>query len=495
MGLDREVQGRGTRGLHGSMAKGTVAKRSVANARAAWVCALVALVGLAGCAPDGADPMRPDIVLIVIDTLRADHVGIYGSERPTTPHIDALAREGSHYRRAFAQSSWTLPSMTSLLTGLLPHKHRVGRDPEDHKRFGRLAPEIPTLAERLADVGYARGAIMNNTFLAPEFGLARGFDDYDYRGATKWKVRSAEDTVDAALAWTADQDRPYFLVVHFMEPHLFYDPPEDVRGVFTGDGPAPVDVPFGTNRAIARIAAGELAFDAVARDYIEKLYDEEILYVDRAIGRLARGLRDRARWDRTVVVVTADHGEEFFDHGGFEHGHTLYGELVRIPLIVRGPGLARGEVAGVVQHVDVARGILELAGASVDGLAEGIDPFALLREGLDPGDRPSLSENVLYGPPRAAWTDGRQRLQMRLDRKTGEVWTLTRDGLEDARLERPALREASRRLAHELGRVRGGLEAWTPSDGPRLANDEILTQLKALGYVESVEDPGSAESP
>lgn len=447
--------------------------------------ALACLLGAPGCSGSGATPAPPDILLVVVDTLRADHVGIYGSERPTTPNIDALAREGSHYRRAFAQSSWTLPSMTSLLTGLLPHQHRVGRDPDDAKRFGRLAPEVPTLAERLEQVGYARGAIVNNTFLAPEFGLSRGFDEYDYRGATKWKVRSAEETVDAALAWTDAQERPWFLLVHFMEPHLFYDPPASVRGLFTGDGPAPVEVPFGTNESIARIAAGEMLLDAAARDYVEKLYDEEIVYVDRAIGRLVAGLRARPRWDDTVVIVTADHGEEFFDHGGFEHGHTLYGELVRIPLVVRGPGLDRGAVTGVVQHVDLARGILGLAGAPALGLADGIDLFAMLREGRDPGDRPSLSENVLYGPPRASFTDGTRRLQVRLDLETGEVWTLDADGLEEVELERPAGRDAARQLARELGRARGDLEPWKPAEGPRLANDEVLTQLKALGYLES----------
>jgi len=448
---------------------------------------LVACGLLGGCTERPADPARPDILLVVIDTLRADHVGVYGSERPTTPHIDALAGEGSHFRRAYAQSSWTLPSVASLLTGLLPHQHRVGRHPTEARRFGRLAPEIPTLAERLGEAGYARGAIVNNTFLAPEFGLSRGFEDYDYAGATKWRIRSAEDTVDAALEWIDGRDRPWFLLVHFMEPHLYYDPPATVRGTFTGGGKPPVEVPFGADSAIARIASGGLALDAVERDYVEKLYDEEILYVDRAVGRLVDALQSRARWERTVVVVTADHGEEFFDHGGFEHGHTLYGELIRVPLVVRGPGLARGAVDGVVQHVDLARGILGLAGADAEGLAEGVDPFALLRAGEDPGDRPSLSENVLYGPPRAAYTDGRRRLQMRLDRRTGAVWTLTEEGVEAEPLTRPALRDASRELANAMRRARGDLEAWTPRDGPRLDRDELLGQLEALGYVERPE--------
>jgi len=445
------------------------------------------LLALVACSGDGADPGRPDIVLVVVDTLRADHVGVYGSARPTTPHIDALAGEGSYFRRAYAQSSWTLPSMTSLLTGLLPHQHRVGRDPADERLFGRLAPEIPTLAERLGAAGYARAAFVNNTFLAPEFGLARGFEDYDYRGASKAALRSADETVSAAVSWVEGRRRPFFLLVHFMEPHLFYDPPAGVRGTFTGDGPAPVEVPFGSTAAIARLARlarTDAAAGRVQLEYVEALYDEEILSVDRAIGRLVEALRSRSRWDRTVVVVTADHGEELFDHGGFEHGHTLYGELVRVPLVVRGPGLARGAVDGVVQHVDVVRGLLDLAGASTAGVADGIDPFSLLRAGRDPGDRASLAENVLYGPPRATYSDGRLRLQMRLDRNAAEVWRLSDDGLEVERLERPAAAAESRRLARAMSRVRGGLDAWAPAEGTRLANEDILKQLEALGYVQ-----------
>lgn len=453
--------------------------------RGSSLLAAVAVVVVAtSCTEAGpAEDDRPDIVLVVVDTLRADHVGVYGSARPTTPELDALAREGTHYLRAYAQSSWTLPSMTSLLTGLLPHQHRVGRHPTDERRFGRLAPEIPTLAERLGEAGYARAAIVNNTFLAPEFGLSRGFEDYDYRGATKARVRSAEETVDAAAGFVERQDRPFFLLVHFMEPHLFYDPPASVRGTFTGDGPAPVEVPFGSTEGIARLSHGEGAAGRAAREYVERLYDEEILYVDGAIGRLVAALRARPRWDRTVVIVTADHGEEFFDHGGFEHGHTLYGELVRVPLIVRGPGLARGEVAGVVQHADVARGILALAHARADGLADGIDPFAWVRSGRDPGDRPSLSENVLYGPPRVAYTDGRDRLHRRLDRPSGEVFRLSPEGVEAGRLEDTERRAAARRLARALVQARGDLAPWQPTATLRLANDEILGQLEALGYV------------
>ena len=426
---------------------------------------------------------RPNILLIVVDTLRADHVGVYGHSRPTTPAIDALAEAGSFFPQAFAQSSWTLPSMTTILTGLFPHQHRVGRDPSESRLFGRLAPEIPTLAERLAEAGYARAAIVNNTFLAPEFGLARGFETYDYQGATKWRVRSAEESVEVALEWASDQSSPWFLVVHFMEPHLFYDPPESVRGVFTGAEPPPVEVPFGTDSVVAEIRRAGLT--AEERDYVERLYDEEILYVDRAVGRLVDTLQNEPSGKNLVVIVTADHGEEFFDHGGFEHGHTLYGELIRVPLVISGPGLARGEVRGVVQHVDLSRGILGLAGASQEGLPSGVDIFALLRDGesLEPS-RQALSENVLYGPPRASLSQSNRRLHRRLDRPSGEVWALDDNGVEIAPVAPAERPELFRRLSAGLKARRGHVRAWAPDAGLRLENDETLSQLKALGYLE-----------
>ncbi|MCH2187372.1 sulfatase [Myxococcota bacterium] len=451
-----------------------------------WGLVLLLSICMSQPACDAALPApnsRPNILLIVVDTLRADHVGIYGHSRPTTPAIDALAEKGSFFPQAFAQSSWTLPSMTTLLTGLFPHQHRVGRDPTESRLFGRLAPEIPTLAERLGEVGYARGAIVNNTFLAPEFGLARGFETYDYQGATKWKVRSAEKSVESALQWVDDQSSPWFLVVHFMEPHLFYDPPESVRGAFTGAEAPPVEVPFGTDSVVTQIRRTGLT--AEERDYVERLYDEEILYVDRAIGRLVDTLENEPAGKNLVVIVTADHGEEFFDHGGFEHGHTLYGELIRVPLVISGPGLARGEVRGVVQHVDLSRGILGFAGASQQGLPDGVDLFALLRDGAAlESSREALSENVLYGPPRASLSRANRRLHRRLDRPSGEVWALDANGLEIAPVDPAERPDLFRRLSEGLKKRRGHVRTWAPEAGLRLENDEMLSQLKALGYLE-----------
>lgn len=435
-----------------------------------------------GCAPSPpAGP--PNILLIVVDTLRADHVGLYGHERETTPNLDRLAADGSFFRRAYAQSSWTLPSMTSLLTGLLPHRHGVGRDPDVARRFGRLAPEIPTLAEQLLAVGYATGAIVNNVFLAPEFGLQRGFgEDYDYRGASKASIRSAEESVDAALAWIQPSRHPYFLLLHFMEPHLFYDPAPQVRGTFTGDGQPPIPVPFGSDRAIQVLKKSRPGPASEELEYLKKLYDEEILAVDRAMGRLFEELEKRADWENTVVIVTADHGEEFFDHGGFEHGHTLYGELTRVPLVVHGPGFDLGEIKGVVEHVDLSRGILGLAGVPSDTGLVGDDLFSIIKRGemLELGT--SVSENTLYGPPRLSYLDGDYRMHLLPGRKRVEIWELNADGLEVRRLVPPELNREIERMKVALAARRGHLSASAVAEGPELSEKE-LSQLMALGYL------------
>jgi len=458
----------------------TTAPLCVRRAAIASIAALVLVAG--GCAPD---PTRPDLVLVVIDTLRADHVGLYGSQRPTTPNLDALAAEGSWFQQAYAHSGWTLPSMASLLTGLLPHQHRAVRDPEQPRRFGRLAPETVTLAERLGEAGYACGAVVNNTYFAPIFGLDQGFGDgWNYRGASNAEHRSADATVAAALAWLAAQSPPVFLLVHFMEPHLLYDPAPAVRGTFTGHARPPVPVPWGTPASLAPLWRGEQPSPEQI-EYIRQLYDEEVLAADRALGRLLEALRQRSRWPDTVVVVTADHGEEFFEHGGFEHGHTLYAELTRVPLVVAGPGLARGERSELVRHVDVAQGLLALAGASPDPAAP--DLFSALRAGRRWQADGLLTENVLYGAQRVAYSQGPLRLHLQLGAGTGEVWRLDAQGVETARLEPPELRPAARRLTARLRAERGDLEPIAPPPGPALDDPEILRQLISLGYVEPAE--------
>ena len=369
----------------------------------------------------------PVVALITIDTWRADHLSA-----ELTPTIWALAEEGERYDKAYSPMGLTTPAHATMLTGLYPWEHGV--EANNHHGYA-LRGDVEVLPDQFS--GWSSGAFVSAYPAGPEGALARGWDVFEGPAAGE---RPGATAIDAAMAWLP-KDKPSLLWVHVYEPH----------GPYEGTG--------ATERA---------------------RYGQEVSRADAALTPLITLLRKRG----ATIVVTADHGEEFFDHGGFEHGHTLYGELIRVPLVISGPGLARGEVRGVVQHVDLSRGILGLAGASQEGLPSGVDIFALLRDGesLEPS-RQALSENVLYGPPRASLSQSNRRLHRRLDRPSGEVWALDDNGIEIAPVAPAERPELFRRLSAGLKARRGHVRAWAPEAGLRLENDETLSQLKALGYL------------
>ncbi|MEL6344917.1 MAG: sulfatase [Myxococcota bacterium] len=438
----------------------------------------LALFGLwltAGCSwrPDD----RPDIVLVVIDTLRADHLGVYGHPRPTSPNLDQMAREGVWFSQAYAQSGWTLASFASLFTGQLPHQHRVGRDPLDATKYGSVPAEVTTLAESLQASGYATAAIMNNTFLAPAFELRQGFDNYDWQGASNDRHRSAALSVRAGMDWLNQQDKPSFLVVHMMEPHLDYAPPPETRGTFLPNPPLPVPLA----NPMAYVRAGQLELNPQTISAITALYDEEVLAADSAVGELRRRLAQRER--PTVTIVTSDHGEEFWDHGGYEHGHSLYSELTRIPLIVTGPDLpVTGEIRTPVQHLDLYQGILSLAGAKAGDNTGGEDLFSVMASSTV--DRPIVNENTLYGPPLVSLVHGGHRLVFKQLNGAAEVWKLGPDGMDRQRLTGDPQKTVARQMLPTLEKIRGDLRPISSVAGPHIPDPDTFQKLKALGYVD-----------
>ena len=345
----------------------------------------------------------PDILLISIDTLRPDHLGTYGYERDTSPVLDSLAARGATFENAFAQSSWTLPSHVSLMTSTYPAVHQV-----DTER--RSLPEsIPTLAESLQARGYETTGFVSWIYLAAKFGFARGFDRYDelvpsrelQDSSSKHSVRAA-GIVDSVLSWayghseshdpmrergiredsamgdgesekgkdthrkgSASSRPPFFLFVHFFDPHMDYDPPlADARSF----DPAIESTEAGSYDALKPYIAGLSADvppipEKVIGHAID-LYDAEIRYTDRELGRLLDGLRRLGLLDHAVIVVTSDHGEEFGEHGSMEgHQWTLYDEVLHVPLLVAAPGLDQGiRISRIVESIDIAPTLLRWAG-------------------------------------------------------------------------------------------------------------------------------------
>jgi arylsulfatase A-like enzyme len=333
----------------------------------------------------------PNLVLVTVDTLRADHLEPYGYQRPTAPALSALARDGAVFDLAISQAPETLHSIAALMTGLYPHV--VDRTFELRERRGPfLDSAFHALAERLAAGGYHTAGFVSNLFLRARNGFAQGFEHYDdtsgmYFWGESGRSRRAKDVVGPAIAWLAHAEPPFFLWVHLMDPHHPYEPaaPEAWEGAksptFTAFDReyAQLDIP-GYTRRLEELGTGRRPFAPGELAYLVGRYDAEIRQSDRAIEGLVGGLRARG-FDatNTTIVVTADHGEEFADHGGMTHGHTLFDELIHVPLIAQGAGVPRGaHVQDQVRLIDVAPTLLDLAGLLDGASGRGLHGRSLL---------------------------------------------------------------------------------------------------------------------
>jgi arylsulfatase A-like enzyme len=316
-----------------------------------WV--VLAGLLLSGCAPE---EKVSGIVLISIDTLRADHLGCYGYSRETSPFLDQLAARGARFEQAISPSSWTLPSHASMLTGLYPSSHRAV------DATSSIAPSAVTVAELLQGEGFATGAVVTSWFVSANYGFHRGFDWFQDLDQTPHE--KADETVDArqvidlAAEWLeARADQRFFLFLHLYDTHYAYNPPHPYRDLFATDYKGP-------RRKYRRYkhykrkppTAERLAFEM-------SMYDGEIRYVDDQLARLYGILDGLGLQENTVIMVTSDHGEEFGERGSWGHGHTLFEEQVHVPLLVTGPGIeGQQTIAAQVGLVDLPPTLLELVG-------------------------------------------------------------------------------------------------------------------------------------
>lgn len=439
------------------------------------LCAAL-LAALIGCAPATDLP----VVFVVVDTVRADHLSVYGAERPTTPALARRAESAAVFEHAFATSPWTVPSIGSLLTGQLPSHHGAGQRTGKHHGFTVLRKDVQTLAERLARDGYETAAIVNNVFLGRGFGLHRGFERYDHAPATDLELRRAEEVVDLALAWLRDRKGTRsFLLVHLMDPHIAYDPPPAVRGRFTANLSSRFTLPVRTPSAIRKLAEPPSAADI---HFLAAAYDEELLGVDHALERLLREL-DGGLLADALVLLTSDHGEEFFDHGGFEHGHALYRELLHVPLIIWGPGVRPGHYTEPASLVDALPTVIEALGHEPEAGLAGRSLWSLVTDHTELPARDLFAEGLLRGAERRAII----RWPFKLDAKRGPGRVRLFD-LENDPGERTNLAGQRPELVAEL---RGALEARMRPSAPvssetRVApmDEETRQRLISLGYID-----------
>jgi len=276
-----------------------------------------------------------NVLLVIIDTLRTDRVGVYGSPRPTTPAIDAVAARGVRYDRAYATSPWTMPTVASVLTGLEPATHGV-----THVRR-RIPAGVETLAETLTAHGFDTSGIVSNILLTHEHGFEQGFAHFDSKASNGHRFVGTELVTDAALLALrrhAQGDRPFFLMAHYFDPHYDYMPHDGVDWAPDRAGSLTTDVEIVTIRdERARLTAEELRF-------LGDLYDEEVWFTDQGVGRLFDEVDRLGLGESTLVIVLADHGEEFMEHGWLGHTRSMYEEVVRVPLLMAGPGVPVGGV-------------------------------------------------------------------------------------------------------------------------------------------------------
>jgi arylsulfatase A-like enzyme len=433
-------------------------------------------------AADDPQQRSPDILLITVDTLRRDALSIYGGPESAMPGLDRLAREAIVFTDVIAPSSWTIPSFVGLFTGRHPLAlGATGRDVV-------ISRETPLLAELLRDRGYHTLAVAQNTMLAPDGGFARGFDVYDFFAATEETLRTADETTESALAWSRSVPAaPLFLWVHYFDPHSQYRPaPEDARLFAPAAGEA-----LDRFRVIAPEDSAQLAALRRAppekKDWIRALYLGEVRAVDRAIAHLLAEWRARGRLENTLVIVTSDHGEEFLEHGALGHGHTVYDELLRVPLLMRFPQ-GRGadrRVRGQVTLLDLLPTILEVAGGAAGeapSLAGRSLAPALQVTRIEP--RPEIAVAGLYpelagsllcvrnGSLKVVFREAAQGLEL------VEAYDLSLDPREGAPLARPP--------AEDLARARQTIAAQL--SGRALVPAESLTveqreRLRSLGYL------------
>jgi len=457
---------------------------------------------LAACAEAPRGP-RPDVVIVLIDTLRADFLEPYGFERETSPRIASLAQESVLFRSAHAAAPWTLPSVVSLMTGRHVVEHGVVTE------RAKLSPRVPLLGQILRDEGYATASYHRNPFAGVKAGLERGFDVCEL-------VRRPIDGATVVAWLQAAGERPYLLYVHNVEPHdpqrtrkpflKSFDPvaPEFLAeyGELVDDYRSLTRVDFVRERPLgttdnSEAQSAKMAGLTARLDEVRNLYACAVRDADDRVGSIVDALKASGRWDRTMLVVLSDHGEELGDHGGWQHDQSLYQELVHVPLLVKLPGGAHaGKVIDTpVSLVDLLPTVLEVARVKPPKELAGRSLLELCRASRPPAPRPRIvamraNERKFYRPYKEARGDrnvavrwGDWKAIHNLELGTLELYDLASDPLErrDLARERPDVAEKLLRFATE-GYAELSARAFPTAPQGGL-DPEVQDAIRDLGYI------------
>lgn len=440
------------------------------------------------------------VILITVDTLRSDVLSCYGRRQGiSTPHIDQLASDGLLFAKAISASPWTVPAVASIMTGLSPKTHMTVRDTLS------LPDTLPTLAEYMRDAGYLTAAIGSNAYLGLVSDMSRGFLEYNFFpkstgnsfGARTLKrlfpdhlgFPTTHRLTNLATNWLeSNYEEDFFLWLHYLDPHIPYAPPADFLPRMEPPAGRPTFLP----EFLARdIRIGKFVPSVAEKKWIRNVYLGEVHYVDDNIGRLLDTLKRLNIYDESLIILTSDHGEEFWEHSGYEHGHTLYDELLWVPLIIKVPLFtSKGRVTTVVSTESIMGTVLDLCGIDYDRDYFSSKPLASLGE-PNPNafeEEPIVSMAMLYGEEREAVTFDGMKYIRSLRTNSEELYDLARDPKERISIvsSSPDKVERARNILREHNKMAEKLRRRFEigsRKGPKL-DEETRRALKSLGYTQ-----------
>jgi arylsulfatase A-like enzyme len=453
--------------------------------RASTLRLLTLALACASCAPDTAPVRGANVVVVLVDALRADHLGCYGYALPTSPFLDELARDGVVFERAVSAASQTVPSVLSLWASVYPSRHgnqyfarknafRVG----PNRTRPRVPEQLPLMAEMFQRRGYATGAVIGNALLHPDYGFARGFDRYlNLPAQQRLNVLPRGQDVNRAAFTLLEEwrERPFLLYLHYMDVHSPYQPPEPYRREFVGSLRGMYSY---VNGLFPILRPEDVAFTRA-------LYDAGIRGVDDVVHELVVALRSNGLADSTLLVVTADHGDEFHEHGGMGHGWTLYQEVLHVPLVFVHPRLTRAATArrfpGPVSLVDVLPTLLELTGGEVLSGLDGVSLAPLIVGAEAEGENPPRALFSELGDMKAIQKGERKLIRSMRQGEHDEAFDLQADPRE----QQPGAPAWRQELATELSAFLEHAPPPLPAPAEDAPVDPRLEeQLRALGYAE-----------
>jgi len=453
-----------------------------------------------------------NIIILSVDTLRQDVLGCYGSRAGLTPAIDGLAEDGIVFENAFSPSPWTLPAFGTLFTGLYPGVHGGGKIlPHEEMEDARpVSGKLTYLAEILSGAGYDTVAFYTNSWLSPHQNMDHGFETYVrldvedlapqniflpsraflylYRTIRKDLRPPGFQLNGPQQEWISFyHDGPFFLWVHFLDPHLPYKLHPELENFYKGLSGSEKDLSENTN---IKELAGLKKSSRPRRAGLYRLYEGEVKYTDLRLAKLIKLLKKSGLYEDSLIIFLSDHGEEFWDHDGFEHGHTHYNELVRVPLIIKLPGNrhAGKRIDANTGIVDIAPTVVDHAGIDYRGTMQGTSLMPLIAGQMEKTESAYFSQFMLYGPDKQAVINGRRKLVLRkgkpllyfdLDNDPHEKNNLLKTDPERAKplFEKyKSWSQSCREIKEDLvGDFEKRDKGWDP---------EELQKLRDLGYLE-----------